>query len=180
MQAACPGVVVVVGGEVEVAVVEEGHADDQNSSEEEDARVDDAALDQLRTDGSEEGDDERSGPEDQAGVDGAVSVERLQDLRDHGGGGEESEAEDEVEGAGDGEVADFEQMQIDDGVGLVPLPEEGGAEAGDGDDEHPDDEGGAEPVIDLSAIEEDFEGRGTDADECNADAVDAEFAVLTD
>ena len=37
------------------------------------------------------------------------------------------------------------------------LPEDGGGEAADADDEHPDDEGGAEPVVDLAAVEEDFE-----------------------
>jgi hypothetical protein len=53
------------------------------------------------------------------------------------------------------------------------LPEDGGDEAADADDEHPDDERGAEPVVDLAAIEEDFEGSGAEADEGDADAVDA-------
>ena len=95
----------VVGVEVEVAVVEEGDADDHDGSEEEELGLDDAALDELCAYGSEEGDDEGSGSEDEAGVDGAVAVEGLEDLRDHRGGGEETEAEDEVEDVGDGEVA---------------------------------------------------------------------------
>ena len=69
--------------------------------------MDDAALHELRADGSEQGNDERSGPEDEAGVDGAVAVERLQDLRDHCGRGEETEAEDEQKNGSDGEVADL-------------------------------------------------------------------------
>ena len=64
------------------------------------------------------------------------------------------------------------------GSGDVELPEDGGDEAADADDEHPDDERGAEPVVDLAAIEEDFERGGAEADEGDADAVDAEFAVL--
>ncbi len=47
--------------------------------------LDDAALDELCADGCEEGDDEGSGPEDEAGVDGAVAVEGLEELRDHRG-----------------------------------------------------------------------------------------------
>src|SRR5205823_5977371 len=97
LQGAGPGVVLVVGVEVEVAVVEEGDADDHDGAEEKDARFDEAALDELRAYGGEEGDDERSRSEDEAGVDGAVAVERLEELRDHRGGGEEAEAEDEVE-----------------------------------------------------------------------------------
>jgi hypothetical protein len=74
----------VVGVEVEVAVVEEGDAYDHDGSEEQEARFDEAALDELRADGGEEGDDERAGSEDEAGVDGAVAVEGLEKLRDHG------------------------------------------------------------------------------------------------
>ena len=170
----------VVGVEVEVAVVEERHADDHDGSEEQDARFDDAALDQLGAYGGEEGDDESSGSEDESGVDGAVAVEGLQELRDHRGGGEEAEAEDEVEKVGKGEVADLEQAEVDDGVGDVELPEDGRSEAANADDEHPDDEGRAEPVVDLAAVEQNFEGCGAEADERDADAVDAELSVDAD
>src|SRR5260370_32136249 len=47
LQGAGPGVVIVVGVEVEVAIVEEGDADDHDSAEEEDARFNEAALDEL-------------------------------------------------------------------------------------------------------------------------------------
>src|SRR5207302_9097568 len=94
----------------------------------------------------------------------------------HGGRGEEAEAEDEVEDVGDGEVADLEHVEVDDGVGVTELPEDGGGEAADADDEHPGDEAGAEPVVDLAAVEEDFEGGGAETDEGDTDAVDAEFA----
>ena len=59
---------------------------------------------------------------------------------------------------------------------MAQLPEDGGGEAADADDEHPDDERGAEPVVDLAAVEEDFERGGAEADEGDADAVDAELA----
>jgi|SRR5882757_7424388 len=139
--------------------------------------MDDAALDQLRADGCEQGDDEGSGPEDKSGIDGAVAVERLQDLRDHGRGCEETEAEDEVEDVGDGEVAVLEHVEVDDGVRVVQLPEDCDGEAADADDEHPGDEGRAEPVVDLTAIEEDFECGGAEANQCNANAVDVELAA---
>ena len=88
-----------------MAVVEEGHADDHDGSEEKEARLDDAALDELRADGSEEGDDERAGPEDEACVDGAVAVEGLEELRDHRCRRKKAKAEDEVKDVGDGEIA---------------------------------------------------------------------------
>jgi hypothetical protein len=62
----------------------------------------------------------------------------------------------------------------------VKLPEDRSGEAADTDDEHPNDEGRAEPVVDLATVEEDLEGGGTEADERDADAVDAEFSVLAD
>ena len=80
-----PRVVRIVGVEIEVAVVEEGDADDHDGSEEKETRFDDAALNELCADGGEYGDDEGSGPEDEAGVDGTVAVERLKELRDHCG-----------------------------------------------------------------------------------------------
>ena len=85
LQCAGESVVFVVGVEIEVAVVKEGDADDHDGSEEKERGLDDAALDELRAYGCEEGDDERSGPEDEAGVDGAVAVEGLEELRDHRG-----------------------------------------------------------------------------------------------
>ncbi len=51
----------------------------------------------------------------------------------------------------------LEETEVDDWVGDVELPEDCGGEAGDADDEHPGDEGGAEPVVDLAAVEEDLE-----------------------
>ena len=175
LQGAGESVVSVVGVEVEVAVVDERDTHDHDGSEKKDLRADEAALDELCAYWCEEGDDERSGPEDEAGVDGAVAVEGLEELRDHRGGCEESEAEDEVEDVGDGEVADLEHAQVDDGIGLAQLPEDGGGEAADADDEHPDDEGRAEPVVDLAAVEEDLECSGAESDEGYADAVDAKF-----
>ena len=68
-----------------MAVVEEGDAYDRDGAEEEDLWPDDASLYELRAYGGEEGDDERSRPEDEAGVDGAVAVEGLEELGDHRG-----------------------------------------------------------------------------------------------
>src|SRR5580704_5909448 len=59
---------------------------------------------------------------------------------------------------------------------MAQLPEDGGGETADADDEHPGDKAGAEPVVDLAAVEEDFEGGGAKADEGDADAVDFQFA----
>ena len=67
-------------------------------------------------------------------------------------------------------------MEVDDRVWVTQLPEDGRGEAADADDEHPDDERGAEPVVDLAAVEEDLECCGAEADEGDADAVDAELA----
>ena len=45
---------------------------------------------------------------------------------------------------------------------------------------HQEMKGGAEPVVDLAAVEENFEGSGADADEGDADAVDVELAADAD
>ena len=58
--------------------------------------MDEAALYELCANGGEEGNEEGSGSEDKSGIDGAIPVERLQELRDHCGGGEEAETEDKV------------------------------------------------------------------------------------
>ena len=71
-------------------------------------------------------------------------------------------------------------MEVDDWIGVAQLPEDGGGETADADDEHPDDEAGAEPVVDLAAVEEDLEGGGAEAYEGDADAVDREFSVFAD
>ena len=63
----------------------EGDAYDHHGSEEEELGLDDAALDELRSYWCENCDDEGSGSEDEAGVDGAVAVEGLEKLRDHRG-----------------------------------------------------------------------------------------------
>ena len=86
----------------------------------------------------------------------------------------------EVEDAGDAEVADFEEAEVDEWVRLAKLPEDGGGETGNADDEAPGDERGAEPVVDLAAIEENFEGSGADADEGDADAVYVKLAADAD
>ena len=73
-------------------------------------------------------------------------------------------------------LRDLQHAEVDDGVFVVELPEDGDGEGADAEDEHPDDEGRAEPVVDLAAVEEDFEACGAEADEGDADAVDAELA----
>src|ERR1700739_981576 len=72
LQSAGQGVVTIVRIEVEVAVVEERNANDHQRTEEQDARLDDAALHQLGADWRKHSDDQRPRPEYESGVDGAI------------------------------------------------------------------------------------------------------------
>ena len=137
----------------------------------------DSFLHQTRADRSQQGDHECSRPEHQTGIDGTVAVERLQDLRDHRGGAEDAEAEDEQEHRRDGEVAALQQMQVDDGVLLPQLPENCRHPAYDRDAECPGDDPAAEPVIDLAAIEEDFECCRAEPDQQDPGGIDLQTAA---
>src|ERR1700733_4525966 len=103
---------VVIRLKCEAAVIHHGKKDDDQAEEQEFIGMHDAALDQLCANWCEQGDDESSGTEDETCVDGTVSIERLQYLRDHRGRGKEADSEDEVESAGNGEVAVGQQAQV--------------------------------------------------------------------
>ena len=101
----------------------------------------------------------------------------MQHLRNERRGSKQANAKDEVKDSGNGEVANLEQSQIDDRVWCVQLPPDGGAEADNRDGGHPADEGGAEPVVDLSAVEQDIQRSRAKTDERDADTVDVEPAI---
>ena len=125
----------------------------------------DTLLHEPRADRREQGDHERARAQYQACIDGAISVERLQDLRDHRGGAEDAEAEDEQEHSRDGEVTAFQQTQVDDGIFLPQLPEDCRGPADERNAECRGDEAAAEPVVDLAAIEKDFKCSRAEANE---------------
>ena len=89
---------------------------------------------------------EARGGEDHAGAFGRVAEEDLEVLRDEDGAAEEDHAEDELEEDGGAEVSVLEELQVDDGVGVVPLPEGEDDQRDDGEDGEGDDHGIAEPV----------------------------------
>ncbi len=78
--------------------------------------------------------DEAGGREGHAGAFGGVAEQRLEVLRDEDGGAEEDHAEDELEEDGGAEVSVLEEAEVDDGVGVAPLPDDKGDEEDGGDD----------------------------------------------
>ena len=60
---------------------------------------------------------------------------------------------------------------------MIQFPEDRGHEATGRDHKQTGDDWRAEPVVDLTAIEEDFKGCGAEADEGYADPIDPQFAV---
>ena len=118
--------------------------------------------------------DEAGGGEDHAGAFGGVAEEDLQVLRDEDGGAEEHHAEDELEEDGGAEVAVLEKLEVDDGVGVVPLPPGEEDERGDGEDGEGADHGVAEPVFLLALVEGELEAADAEGDEAEAHEVDLE------
>ena len=139
----------------------------------------DAFLHQPRADGSQQCNHECARAQHQARIDGAVAIERLQDLRDHCGGAEEAEAEDEQKHGSDGEMTTLQQTQVNDWILLPQLPEDCRHPADDCDAECPGDEPAAEPVIDLAAIEEDLQRGRTQANQSDADGIDLQAAACS-
>src|SRR5690348_9906756 len=84
LQGACPCVVAIVCREIEMAVMEKRDADNQQCDKEHVTGVDEAALQELRSERCEQSDHERAGTEHQPGVDGTIPVKRLENLRNHG------------------------------------------------------------------------------------------------
>lgn len=125
LKAAGQRIVRVIGLKVEAAVEEHrcGYGDDADA--EQDARMNDAALYELSPGRRQQRNDEGPGPENQPGVDRTIAIERLQQLRNHGGGGEETEAEEKVEARCDAKVAVGQQVKVDDGIVVVEFPIDG-------------------------------------------------------
>jgi len=124
--------------------------------------------------------DEAAGREHHAGAFCGVAEERLEVLRDEDCGAEEHHAEDELQEDGGAEVAVFEEFEVDDGVGVVPLPEDECDEEDSGDPCDGDDHGGAEPVFFLAFIEEELEATDAAGDEGETGEVDLGAAGFDD
>ena len=97
---------------------------------------------------------------DEAGGEGGVAEEFLEEEREHGDGGVDADAEEEDEEAPDAVVAVFEELQVDHWLFFAPgVPDEDG-KAGDEEEEGPADPDGAEPVILLAFVEDDLQEAG--------------------
>ena len=120
--------------------------------------------------------DEAAGGEHHAGALCGVAEEDLEVLRDEDGRAEEYHAENELEEDGGAEVAVFEELEIDDGVGVVPLPEDEDDEQGTGDEGGCGDHGRTEPVFFLALVEEELEEPDAGGDEGETCEVDLGFA----
>ena len=142
-------------GEVEPGEVVDAERGDDVAEADHQARVDFA--DGAAGDGHHDHHDEAGGREDHAGAFGGVAEQHLQVLRDEDGRAEEHHAEDELQEDGGAEVAVLEQLQVDDGVGVVPLPPGEEDEQADGEDGEGADHGIAEPVLLLAFVEGELE-----------------------
>ena len=112
-----------------------------------------------------------AGESDHARALGRIAEQDLQELRDEHGGAEEHDAEDELQEDGGAEVAVLEQLEVDDGVGVVPLPEDEEDER-NGDDEESGNHRIAKPVFLLAFVEDELEAADPDGHEAEADKVD--------
>src|SRR6185312_1268752 len=177
----CPGkcVVSVVGPKVKRAVVPHGSRTDNKANDDQPARMHKAALDELCADGGEHGNDKCSGTQHEARVDGAISIERLQHLRNQRRASEESKSKDEEQNSRNCEVAISQHSKVNDRIFQPHFPDDGSDPSNDGDGEHPADETAAEPILDLAAIEGDFEGCRCQCDQCDSDSVDPQPAILS-
>ena len=128
-----------------------------------DARVEFA--ERAPCDGHHDHHHEACGREDHAGAFGGVAEEDLQVLRDENGRAEEHHAEDELQKDGGAEVAVLKEFEVDDGVGMVPLPPGEEDEGGGGEDGERADHGIAEPVFFLALVEGELEAADAEGDE---------------
>src|SRR5271157_2467386 len=69
-------------------------------------------------------------------------------------------------------------MEVDDGVFLVPLPEDDKDQRHGGDDGQPYDEVRLEPVFALSFVEDHLQGSEAECDQAESDVVDFGFTEL--
>src|SRR5665811_218169 len=113
------------------AVMQEGDTDHHHSAKQQDSGLDDLTLNQLSAKGSQQRDDHRSRGKNKSGVDRSISEKGLQDLRNHCGGSEQSDSEDEVEDIRNCKVPDLQKPQVDDRFWSVQFPIHSGTETHD-------------------------------------------------
>ena len=90
---------------------------------------------------------------------------------------EENDAEHEHGDIRDQEAAIFQKAQFNDGVLMIPLPEEGEDETERGEQAPGDDEGGGEPVVALAFIEDHLKSSKTEGDGGESDVIDADSGL---
>ncbi len=78
-----------------------------------------------------------------------------------------------MEEDGGAEVPVFKELEVDDGVGVTPLPPGEEDECGGGEDGEGDDHRGAEPVFFLAFVEGELEAAYAERDEAQTHEVDA-------
>src|SRR5579884_566804 len=96
--------------------------------------------------------------------------------RDERRGAEQPKSEDKENDVGDGEVSALQQSKVDDRLFPIELPQHGSNPGQHGDGNQRGNEGIAEPVVDLPAVECDFEGGGGDRDQPDSNPVDVQLA----
>ena len=164
------------GVEVETREVVDADGGDEVAEADHEAGIDFAKA--AAGDEHHEHHDEACGREHHAGAFGGVAKKALEVLRDEHGRAEEHHAEDELEEDGGAEVTIFEELQVDDGVGMVPLPPGEDDECDGGEDGEGADHGVAEPVLFLALVEGEFETANAQGYEAQAHEVDLEVLCL--
>ena len=162
--------------------VDVGHAPESPGGDDEADGDEDAGVEfgcERTGDGEEEHEDEAAGGDGHAGLAGGVAHDFLQELGDEDGGGVEGDSDHEHDELGHGEVAVFEEAEVDDGVVNGELAPEEEGEGNDHGDAGVDDEAGGEPVVFLTFVEHHLEGGDEDDEEAEAPVVDA-FLLFAD
>src|SRR6202789_2653123 len=93
-------------------------------------------------------------------------------LRDEHGRAEQNHAKDQLEKDRSAEVAVLQQLQINDGIVVVPLPQDKGDKQHRSDDSGSGDNGRTEPVLFLPLVEEELEHADAAGDKSEAAEVD--------
>src|ERR1700691_3543239 len=99
-------------------------------------------------------------------------------LRQQHGAGKQREADHEHQHVADAEGADFEKMEIDYGIFVMPFPDADGDERDYADDGHDDDEVGTEPIVALAFIQDHLHGAQAEGEQAQADVVNAEASAF--
>src|ERR1700761_1940443 len=157
LQRARQCVVGVVCLQREAAVIKHGECDHEKAEGDQPARTDFSLLRQYRYERRQDRDHRRSWPQNQARIGGGVTVQALQDLRDHGRATEENEAKQEIENVREREISLAQQPELDDRIGHSQFPPDSEHQANNGCYKHGCNHGAAKPVVDLTTIEYEFQ-----------------------